>query len=106
MKRRAATVAGAEATFRSALRDLRALCPTPCPVRVRRCKLPPERYGDCDLSGRQFVIRVSNEIGEDAQVLVLVHEYAHAMTWNVLSDDHGPFFGVAYAQAYNAVFED
>lgn len=100
--------------FREALDRLRGVCPPGKPVRVRRIKLGD--MGDVCRTPRQFSIRVSTfrdwtreELIEQLQVLVLIHEWAHALspTWALdggRRPSHGGHFGVGYADAYNAVF--
>ena len=95
--------------LREAVDTLRVLCPTQHPVQVRRCQMAPD-YGDVELTkkGRRcFKIRLSAQLPIDFQVWVLVHEWAHCMTWTISHhqhDDHGAFFGIAYAEAYKAIY--
>lgn len=35
----------------------------------------------------------------------LIHEWAHAMVWDVQDADHGPIWAAAYGQAYGVVIE-
>lgn len=62
--------------------------------------------GDCELLGsrrKRFKIRVNKDLSEDSAVLVLLHEIAHAITWDsddVLPGDHNAFWGIAYSQVY------
>jgi hypothetical protein len=90
--------------FAAAVRNLRSECLTLFPVRVRRCAVSKELFGDCGFRNKQYYIRVDQNMDEESQVLILIHEWAHAMSWGVKDDNHGPYFGVAYAQAYKAVY--
>ena len=97
-------------TLRSTIEILRVMCPTQYPVVVRRSKLPHNCFGEADLikkGRRHFKIRLSSRLSVDFLIWVLVHEWAHCMTWDVTHrrhDDHGAFFGIAYAEAYKAIF--
>lgn len=77
-------------------------------VRVYRCKI-----GDgCDgyvkeVGKRRLAVRVSSALEEPFALEVLVHEWAHALSWDVeheRSVSHSAFWGVAYAECYRAVF--
>ena len=96
--------------LREAVDTLRVLCPTPYPVEVRRVKMSVEDFGDSEFikrGRRYFKIRLNSTLPIEFQLWVLVHEWAHCMTWEISHrrhDDHGPFFGIAYAEAYNAIY--
>ena len=96
--------------LRTAAETLRVLCPTKYPVVIRRVKLTD--HGDCELvkvkRRRTFKIRISSNLDIQFQIWVLVHEWAHAMTWDITHDrhpDHGGHFGIAYAEAYAAIYD-
>lgn len=96
------------AYFRKQVETLRVLCPVKN-VEVRRCKLPSGQQGDAgyDKKKRRYTIRINNALHIDFQIWVLIHEWAHCMTWTVTHDRHdfhGAHFGVAYSEAYTAVF--
>lgn len=93
--------------FRRTVEDLLAICPVKYPVSVRRCKMANDDFGDADFRKGKYHIRINRDLDPDFQIWVLVHEYAHCLSWNVIHDrtsEHGPYFGVAYAEAYNAAF--
>jgi hypothetical protein len=97
--------------LRDACETLRVLCPTDKPVVVVRAKMPDGDFGDCALGkhkGRKvYKIRLNSALPWDFQQWVLIHEWAHAMTWPVTHsrhDDHGSHFGIAYAEAYQAIY--
>jgi hypothetical protein len=90
---------------------LRVLCPTRYPVEVRRVRSLGDAFGDCDLAvvnrRRRFRIRLLASLDPHFQVWVLVHEWAHAMTWELTHErhsDHGAHFGIAYSEAYTAIY--
>jgi len=99
----------AERDFRSTLALLRSEAPPPHPVRVRRpAELEDNAQGDCRLvPGRKhtyFVISVSRWHPAEAQKDTLIHEWAHAHTWDE-EKPHGPLWGVHYARLYSLVFD-
>tara|TARA_R110002012_G_scaffold316160_1_gene530796 strand:+ start:409 stop:633 length:225 start_codon:yes stop_codon:yes gene_type:complete len=73
-----------------------------------------EDHGDCSLikeskAGPHFIIRVNKELDEVAQVLVLIHEWAHALSWGSESHrirNHGPEWGIAMSRVWQALNED
>jgi len=95
-------------------RELRVLVPPVWPVRVRRCKMPEGVHGDCALvvkkpSEPHYVIRVAKDLDEQAQVYVLMHEWAHALSWGSESHrirNHGPEWGIAMSRIWQALVED
>ena len=85
-----------------ALRDaLKRANPT-ITVSVRRCKMPAGLLGDCLRMDGYFRIRIDRSRPEQVQVDTLVHEFAHAIAYLEWENtwDHGPEFGVAYADCY------
>ena len=99
-------------TFRETAKQLRVLIPPVWPVTTRRLKM--EDHGDCTFLkesklGPFFVIRVNKELDEVAQVLVLIHEWAHALSWGSESHrirNHGPEWGIAMSRVWQALNED
>lgn len=90
-------------SFRSVVDLLREDLPLAFPANVRRCKVGVTDAGDCLKQGERFIIRVSRDLDEDAAVLVLMHEWAHALAWTFERAgvrDHGPEWGVAYSRVY------
>jgi hypothetical protein len=100
--------------FRTMARELRVLTPPVWPVRVRRMELPEDSQGDCALltpKGKPpyYIIRVSAALSEEAQVHVLLHEWAHALSWGSDSHrvgNHGPEWGIAMSRIWQAVLEN
>tara|TARA_R100000458_G_C8278175_1_gene254049 strand:- start:1648 stop:1995 length:348 start_codon:yes stop_codon:yes gene_type:complete len=99
--------------WREAVTILRHECPPHYPVKARRVKVPDDIYGDTDLKElkngkRFFMIRVSQELSKAETLEVLVHEWAHAISWTSGHGrirDHGAEWGLAYASAYRAIYQ-
>jgi len=100
-------------TFRDTVRHLRVLVPPVWPVSVRRAKLGDDVHGYCSLSTQgkspRYLIRVSAELSDETQVYVLIHEWAHALSW--ASDSHrirhhAPEWGLAMSRIWQALKED
>lgn len=74
------------------------------PVEVRRVYLANDA-GYCEFNDKkqQFDIRINNKLCSDAAILILLHEWAHALTWEhaehpeVDEEGHGSLFGHYYA---------
>ena len=105
--------------YRPALRALREECPCLLPVRVRflrttrgtrRCA-----FAALNAAGAGFNITIFglSSVGRaltDSELEdVIVHEWAHCRSWTpaVPGDvDHGPAWGLAYAECYRAAIAD
>jgi hypothetical protein len=77
------------------------------------------RDGDCRIVRGKFQIRVSRELNESEAIDVLIHEWAHTLSWDVcvgkvaysrsISDyefdrlAHGPKWGLAYSKVYRCL---
>jgi len=95
--------------WHDAVAALQTLCPVPGhQVQVRRSKMSAFDDGDCRLLKRgHMMVRVNRTIPYPFDLEVLVHEWAHALSWHMEHDragSHSPFWGVAYAECYRAVF--
>lgn len=104
-RRQAAGVYGSLASVKRALRQA---VPTRYPVRVYIRELEPDLAGDCDLvedefGEKRFVIRLNSKVDETAKVLMLVHEWSHAVSWFSPGPDHGKAWGQAYARCYRTI---
>ncbi len=102
--------------FRRILAALRSRCSPALPVSVHVGRVSASVHGWCTREPHWFSIRLSGRLSQDAAVDVLVHEWAHAMSWDRQLDRvarsrrtsaseleaaaHGPAWGVAYARAY------
>ena len=73
-----------------------------------------EEVGEKD-NKKKFVIRISRKLGNDISILMLLHEWAHAMVhkyWEDWEDvdstcpyvgpsEHGKEWGIAYGKVYS-----
>lgn len=70
---------------------------------VRRCSMPRNKWADCrEISKGSYLIRIAKDVDATAQEVLLIHEVAHALSWETDTHhtDHGPKFGIAYAKAW------
>jgi len=93
-------------SFRSILYDLRNELPPEFPVEVRRISISePDTAGFCkyDKKAKRFVIRIHKDESEGAAIHLLIHEWAHALTWFTPyeTEDHGPEWAIAYGKCWN-----
>lgn len=86
------------------------------PVTVLAGRQFSKKDGDCCVVRGKFQIRVSRELNESEAVDVLLHEWAHALSWEAcvgkvaysrsISDHeferlaHGPKWGLAFSRVY------
>jgi hypothetical protein len=84
------------------------------PVRVRSvpAKQLGKFHGTCDFDATygkvgRFEIRINRAASFALRLDVLIHEWAHALTWfgSPLIDDHSEEWGCAYARIYRALCE-
>ena len=91
---------------------LRKKVPLVYPVIVRRIKMANDA-GTCELDRKskwRFLIKIDASLSQEAAILILFHEWAHAMIWNPaynngMMEDHGPEWGVCYAKIWQTLFE-
>jgi hypothetical protein len=102
--------------FQHVAAGLRQHCPAAYPVVIRTVWLPAHIEGSCSRRRSRFSIRVADRLDEKAAVEVLLHEWAHARSWNHRLDAcppvfptgrdpdlefdelaHGPEWGIAYS---------
>ncbi len=100
--------------WRRLLAYLRRHFPPHMPVRVR--SVPAKRLGnlngscafdaECGKIGR-FTIEINAQMSFTLRVGVLIHEWAHALTWFSAPnlDDHSEEWGCAYSRIYRAFCE-
>lgn len=93
--------------FNEAVHTLRVLVPLPHPFKIIRCALK-DCWGTCEKKSNpdRFIIRIDKGITDDEAIETLAHEWAHARAWLDNVDDHSPYFGVAYSECYQALYED
>jgi hypothetical protein len=100
--------------YKSVLKILKEKCKVAFPMDVKRVNLTKDD-GYCRKEKNKFVIRIDRKLTENEAVEILLHEVAHALSWNYLDDklsdeefkkrSHGPTWGVAYAEVYS-VYEE
>ncbi len=107
--------------FRAVLRGLREHCPPAYPVVIRTSRLPWDVEGFCKRRRNRFVIHLRASLSLATAIDTLLHEWAHALGWNLLLDrlgddmhagkitpaefelaSHGPEFGTAFAAVWRA----
>lgn len=76
----------------------------PVIVKVVQPRDAKDLYGDCDFDGKQYIIRIVKS-DWDLMKLILIHEYAHCLTWNE-ERLHGPEWGMAHALCWEAYAGD
>ena len=102
--------------FQHTVNYLRSLCATPMPVRLRFVRLPNNKLGQCKRNKNHFVIELNSAMGQFQAIDVLVHEWAHALSWNYAMDKlakvaildpeqfdracHDSAWGCAYSRVY------
>ena len=87
-------------------RHLRASFPT-YRVRVRRLTLR-DAWADCDKQkDGSYLIRIEKRVDATAQTILLIHEWAHVLSWETdrHPSDHGGRFGWAYSRVYQAYLD-
>jgi hypothetical protein len=89
-------------SFQDAVKLLREDLPPSCPVLVKRCKMASDDAGDCAKEDGRFIIRVSNTLHDDAAILILFHEWSHALCWEskFMPGDHHVVWGIAYSMVW------
>ncbi len=117
--RTSATTRSTERNRRYLLRiveQLNIYLPPRRPVVVLTSRLSRHKDGDCSVIGRKFRIRISKDLNLSQAIDVLIHEWAHALSWDAcvgkvaksrsISDyqfdrlAHGPKWGLAYSEVY------
>lgn len=103
-------------SFRQMCADLRRELPTRHPVKIfcRKKGLSRKWLGLCNLiefknpKHNYFRITIQANLCRELRHEVLIHEYAHALSWtqdHPSFDDHGPEWGVAYAKCYQVAMD-
>ena len=102
--------------FHGVVRGLRGLLPAAFPIIVRSARLPSDTLGCCHRTDERFVIRLADRLSQPEAVEVLLHEWAHALSWNHSLDklaeapdldrdafedaSHDGAWGLAYAKTW------
>jgi predicted metal-dependent hydrolase len=94
--------------YRRLVRFLKRQFPCGFKVTVIRTNVPKDRFGDCiwQPKHRRFRIRIHKDLPEDVAIYMLVHEWAHLLTWDAPGDDHGPHWSKAYGVIYRTFVAD
>ena len=104
--------------FRLVLRLLRHDFPAHLPIKVRRKtadQIKRKIFGWCSLVNsdkpkqeQYFLITINKSCAWSQQFETLLHEWAHALTWNEVEQgkDHSDLFARAYGKLYRAYIED
>lgn len=71
-------------------------------VSVRLTRVPKDRMGDCrKIEDGSFIIRVSKELEVNAAIQILIHEWAHVLSWDTSKRKaHGINWGKKYSVVY------
>ena len=72
--------------FKRVLAGLRRYCPVAMPVVVRTSWLSSDILGRCARRKTRFVIALNANMNEHDAVETLIHEWAHALSWNLVLD--------------------
>lgn len=97
------------------LDQLRRELPADFPVRMRRRRdLTADCNGTCTLLGkgkrRRYSIVLRATLSVELAVVMLMHEYAHALAWTAEVEaghtEHSPAWARAYARVYRTVHGD
>jgi len=94
---------------REVLTVLTNVLPVPFPVRLRWRHMEGFRESDV-LSqkdgSRSALIDLRADLNEALAVEVLVHEYAHLIATDYYGSSHDAVWGLAYSDAYRAIYGD
>lgn len=99
-----------ERRLRRNLRALRSKVPPVWPVVVRRRRIVGH-WGTVNLvkePSPHFVLNLDPALAPDRLDEVLIHEWAHALSWTTEHpsvQDHGPEWGISYAKTYTALLD-
>ena len=70
------------------------------PVIVRRTKMPANYCGECDFENGNYLIKINKILSENSTIDTLLHEMAHAKSWEKDTEHHGPTWGKEYSKLY------
>ena len=106
---------GREIFFR-VVEQLKRHLPPNRPVTVLASRQLSKMCGDCSIVRGKFQIRVSRDLNESEAIDCLLHEWAHALSWDVCVGKaakdrsipaheldrlaHGPKWGLAFSRVY------
>ena len=87
--------------------QLAKLCPVDHPVVIiMNVEMPGAfAYTGWNEKLQEFNILMGSSAMDNPNIFIdtAIHEWAHAMSWDVSGEDHGPHWGISYAEAWTAV---
>lgn len=95
--------------FKDVLKSLKKRLPALLPVFVQFKSLSRHRcigLTSINEKKKRIEICIDEDLDEDLAVVVLIHEWAHAISWDFSPKpvpDHGPEWGLAYSRAYRVL---
>lgn len=90
---------GCFGSLKSVEKNLKEVLPLDYPVIIKVVKLARTTAATTLLDDNKFIIQINSNMDETARILMLVHEWAHAMTWHDKAV-HGFKWARAYRRAY------
>lgn len=75
-------------------------------ISVRRINLQTNIDGLCEKKDNKFLIRINKNLPENHAVDVLLHEIAHAVSWEKDKDIHGTNWGKTYSKIYRMFLKE
>jgi hypothetical protein len=95
-------------TLKQAEVVLRALVPLAHPCRIVRTGKLVDAWGSCEFKENpsRFLIRIAKGVSVDQEIETLCHEWAHCRAWIGQTHAHSAYWGVAFSEAYQAVFDE
>jgi len=94
-------------TYKKVVNFLKKAFPLPQPVSVRRLFISDNLDGDCQFKNNSFLIRINKSLPEHEAIECLIHEYAHALSWDkCTNDEHCNEWGKAYSRIYRMFLKE
>lgn len=93
-------------TMEQMLHESRDMPRASMPIEIVIVDLGEDAWGTCDKLADRFVIEISDDLDPWHATRVLLHEWAHCLSWDdeVENGDHCDEWGEAYARCYRALF--
>lgn len=93
--------------FNRLVKKLEKHFPASHPILIDRCSLE-NVYGDCSFHENHYLIRIEKNLDHCASMCILIHEWAHALTWplsNISYRDHDDLWGVTFAKIWSVIVD-
>ena len=78
-------------------------------IRVRFVTLPTKgsdrTFADCLLDDGHLTIRLHKNLTWHIATEALIHEWAHALTWDTNEEHHGPEWAACYGRIYSEFYD-